>query len=220
MPESRDTAPDGTPRTDRDQAPDSSDPRATPSVPTPSVPTPEAPPPFEPDTPLERLPSEDVPVSPEAAPTSTPSPVATRAPDATAAPDATPADDAAPVTDAVPHAPLADEPQDHTPVPRERKALVGLETTYRSENASKTTTSSTGGFTQRSLPEVERPTSSLRVAEGRFAAIEQKLDQIEARLRLLEKQSEKAGGGALPRWALWVFFLLVIVVVHLLSRRF
>jgi hypothetical protein len=212
MPESRDTAPDGTPRTDRDQAPDSSDPRATPSVPTPEVP-----PPFEPDTPLERLPSEDVPVSPEAPSPSTPSPAATRAP------DASPADDAAPVTDAVPEAPVAHEivdgQQDHTPVPRERKALVGLETTYRSENASKTT-SSTGGFTQRSLPEVERPTSSLRVAEGRFAAIEQKQDQLEARLRLLEKQSEKAGGGALPRWALWVFFLLVIVVVHLLSRRF
>lgn len=199
MPESRDTAPDGTPHTKRDAAPDSSELPATPSVPTPEVA-----PPFEP-----LLSSEDVPVSPEA----TPSPVATRTPEE---PSATP--DEAPETDAAPIAHALAATQDHTPVPRERKALVGLETTYRSENASKT--SSTGGFTQRSLPEVERPTSSLRVAEGRFAAIEQKLDQLEARLRLLEKRDEKADRVDLPRWAFWVLLLLLIVVVHLLSRRF
>ncbi len=105
-----------------------------------------------------------------------------------------------------------------TPVSMERPALVGLDRTHPSRSAP-SSASTTSGHTERSLPEIERPTSSLRAFDGRFASIEHRLDQLDARLRLLEKSQEKASVAARSTWVFWALVLLSLVIVQLLVRR-
>jgi hypothetical protein len=118
----------------------------------------------------------------------------------------------------------------HTPVVVERQAIVGLDRTHRSFGSSSSGTapragntpqagSATGGHTQRSLAEIERPAPSLRALDGRFESIEQKLDQLDARLRLLEKRGDE--NAAVPRasWLFWVVVLVALALFQLLLRR-
>ncbi len=203
MSENRDTAPDGSPRTERD-AGLSSQVRAAPDAPPSGRVTPEV-------TPSARI-TPDVEFDPEEA---TDLNVALQG--ATHLPPES-------IHERVARRVSDEEPGSHTPVTMERQAIVGLDRTHRSSddapiNRKGHAGSTTGGHTQRSLEEIERPAPSLRSLDGRFEAIERKLDQIDARLRLLEKRGDKSEAAPRANWLFWVVVLVALALVQLLLRR-
>jgi hypothetical protein len=212
MSENRDTAPDGSPRTERDAGLESQV-RGTPEVPPSARVTPEVTPPVRvtPDVEFDSEEATDLNVALQGATHLPPESIQERV--APRVSDEEPADRGS-----------------HTPVVVERQAIVGLDRTHRSqdgESGSAATRqgrgpsagSTTGGHTQRSLSEIERPTSSLRALDGRFQAIEQKLDQLDARLRLLEKRGDKNASAPRASWLFWVVVLVALALVQLLLRR-